>query len=97
MGHDISGFKTNDTENEIAHLRRIAFDNLNGTIYNALDCQECNAGVSGNGNKRQFSKEELIKALDFLGTNEDYHPERKFIVDCLENIDENGNVLVWFS
>ena len=96
MGHDISGFKTNDTENEIAYLRRGAFNELKSTIYNALDCHECNGGVSGNGSEREFSKDELIKAFDFLGVDEDYEPERKFISDCLANVDENGNVLVGF-
>lgn len=42
MGHDISAFKKVDTQrdNEIAYLRRNAFNNLNGTIYNLLNCQD---------------------------------------------------------
>lgn len=96
MGHDISGFKTNETKDEIAYLRRGAFHNLNGAIYNALGCRECNGGMSGNGKERLFSKEELIKALVFLGEKEYYEPERKFITDCLANIDKDENVLIGF-
>jgi hypothetical protein len=43
-----------------------------------------------------FQKTNLLRRWTFLGTNEDYEPERKFITDCLANIDKNGNVLVGF-
>lgn len=96
MGHDISGFKTTDKENEIAYLRRCAFNDLNSVIYDALDCHECNGGVSGNGQEREFTEKELTKALDYLGSNEAYEPERKFIQDCLANVNENGKIIVGF-
>ena len=96
MGHDISGYKTTDKENKIAYLRRGAFNGLNSEIYNALNCHDCSGGVSGNGSEREFTRDELLKALEYLGDNEDLEPERKFVNDCLENLDENGKILVGF-
>ena len=96
MGHDISGYKTTDKENEVAYLRRGAFNDLNSEIYNALNCHDCSGGVSGNGSEREFTKDELIKALEYLGNKEELEPERKFVADCLANIDESGKILVGF-
>lgn len=100
MGHDISGYKTTDKENEVsyevAYLGRGAFNHLNSEIYNALNCRDCSDGESGNRSEREFTKDELIKALEYLGNKKELEPERKFITDCLENIDENGKILVRF-
>jgi len=95
MGHDISGYKPSNTENEIAYLRRGAFNELNGTIYNALNCQDCSGGVSGNGSEREFTKEQLEKGLAQLQGNDDFEPEIKFIKDCLDNL-EDGKILIGF-
>jgi hypothetical protein len=96
MGHDISGYKITDKENEIAYLGRNAYDGLNVEIYNSLNCLHCSGGVSGNGSEMDFTKEELLKALEYLGDNENLEPERKFVKDCLENIDEDSKILVRF-
>jgi len=97
MGHDIFGFRTTDKENKIAYLRRGAFDCFNCIIYIVLNCSDCSGGVSGNGSKREFTKEELLKALEYLGDQENFGPERKFLNDCLENIDKDGKILVIFD
>ena len=97
MGHDISGCRTTDKENEIAYLFRGAFDFFNNIIYIALNCRDCSGVVSGNGSKREFTKEELLKALEYLGDQENFGPERKFLNDCLENIDKDGKILVKFD
>jgi len=97
MGHDIFGFKPSDQENAIAYLRRNAFDKLNITIYNALDCHECNGRVSGKGNGRVFTRNQLINALDYLSTKENVEREFKFLKDCLANIDKEGKVLIAFK
>lgn len=96
MGHEISGYRTTDKENEIASFYRGAFDLFNFVIYMALNCLDCSGGVSGNGSKREFTKEELLKALEYLGDEEYFGRERKFLNDCLENIDEDGKILVKF-
>ena len=101
MGHDIFGFRTTDKENKIAYLRRGAFDCFNCIIYIVLNCSDCSGGVSGNGSKREFTKEELLNALERLGDIEDFEGEfereRKFLNDCLENIDKDGKILVKFD
>ena len=100
MGHEISGYRTTDKENEIASFYRGAFDLFNFVIYMALNSLDCSGGVSGNGSKREFTKEELLNALERLGDIEDFEGEfereRKFLNDCLENIDEDGKILVKF-
>ena len=85
MGHDISGYRVEDTEqrHEIAYLRRSAFNPLNVTIYNALDCHEMNGGCSGIGCERKFTQEELLKALSRIPDGDEYEPERAFLRDCI--------------
>lgn len=45
MGHDISAFRTQEDadgwNNELAYLRRAAFNPLNRVIYIALDVLDC--------------------------------------------------------
>ncbi len=96
MGHDISGYKTTDKENEIAYLRRSAFDGLKSKIYIALNCIDCSGGVSGNGSEREFTQDELLKALEYLGKKKELEPERNFIDDCLANLDENKKIIIGF-
>jgi hypothetical protein len=47
MGHDVSAYLKADAghNNEIAYLRRAAWDELAGTIYEALGCPECDGGM----------------------------------------------------
>ncbi len=97
MGHYTSGFKTSNKENEIATLFRSAIDELNITIYNALVCHEYDSIVSGNGNGRVFTRNQLINALDYLSTKEDVEREYTFLTDCLANIDKEGKVLIVFN
>lgn len=98
MGHDIYGFKNHGKpdETEVAYLRRSAFNSKCFEIYNALDAQDCNGFSSGNGDGRLFSEEKLKRALAYLKDEEDLEPERKFIADCLANLDENGQIYVGF-
>lgn len=96
MGHDILGYKTTDKESEIAYLRRGAFNPLKNEIYKALECEDCNGGVSGIGIEKQFNKDELLKALEYIGDNQDLDLERCFLEDCLKNLDENNNILISF-
>lgn len=97
MGHDIYGYKPSDTKKEVAYLRRGAFNPLKHTIYDALDCHECNGGVSGNGSEKEFTKDELIIALNKIDSSENFIPERSFLNDCIDNVDEFGKILIQFS
>ena len=84
MGHDISGYRVEDTEqmHEIAYLCRSAFNPLNITIYNALGCHEMNGGVSGIGCGRKFTQTEIVDALSRIPSGGEYEPERAFLNDC---------------
>ena len=96
MGHDISGYRVEDTEqrHEIAYLRRSAFNPLNVTIYNALDCHEMNGGCSGIGCERKFTQEELLEALSRIPSGGEYDPERTFLSDCASA--GKGGVIIAF-
>jgi hypothetical protein len=94
MGHDISGYKNGE---EIAYLRRGSFDTLNGTIYNALNCNNYNKVWAGSQEEIEFSKDQLLNGLSWLGDKEEFEPERAFLKDCLSNLDENDNVLIFFG
>ena len=97
MGHDISGYRVEDTEHrdEIAYLRRSAFNPLKITIYNALDCHEMNGGCSGIGCERKFTQEELLKALSRIPDGNEYEPERVFLNDCV-NAGKDGAIIAFY-
>ena len=98
MGHIISGIKNHDTEQkeEVAYLNRSAFNPVCFAIYSALEAHDCNAFSCGNGTGRNFSKEKLLNALDYLGTEEKLEDERAFIKDCLANLDKNEEIYIEF-
>jgi hypothetical protein len=98
MGHDISAYANylTEEETEVAYLRKNMTNPFKNEIYKALDCEACNAGVSGNGSVRVFLKQDLLSALKYLGDNPDLEPERKFIHDCLANLDELESIIVGF-
>ena len=97
MGHDISGYRVDDTEqrDEIAYLRRSASNPLKITIYNALDCHEMNGGCSGIGCERKFTQEELLEALPRIPSGGEYEPERAFLRDCIA-AGEAGVVIAFY-
>jgi hypothetical protein len=85
MGHDISGYKQDDSsqENEIAYLRRAAWNPLARVIYEALNAEEHDCGCSGCGSQQAFSQKQLISALSKIPEGEETEPERKFLSDCI--------------
>lgn len=89
MGHDIYGHRPSDTENEIAYLRRSAFDNNNGAIYRALNCPHQNGGVSGMGGEETFTIDEILYGIKKLADKKENAREIKFLADILLNLDEN--------
>ena len=97
MGHDISGYRVDDTEqrDEIAYLRRSASNPLNITIYNALDCHEMNGWCSGIGEERKFTRPELAEALSRIPDGDEYEPERTFLRDCIA-AGEAGVVIAFY-
>lgn len=103
MGHDITAF-SNVTKEEVAYLRYSAGNNEAREIYIALNCRHCDGGISGYGEILQFSEEQLNKALKrFPNTifqdegKEKPDKERTFLVNCLNNLDDNGMISIEFS
>ena len=102
MGHDISGYKVSDTkqENEIAYLRRGAFNPLNKLIYDALDSPELYGGCSGFGDSKTFSKDQILNAMSNIGCGDleegEEIPEIKFLQDCLDNM-EGDKITIYFG
>lgn len=96
MGHDIYGHRPTEKEEAVAYLRRSAFSEYSKEIYNALDCLDCSGGVSGIGVDREFSKDDLMRALDYLVGKEELKPEAKFISECLLNIEDDKIVIGFY-
>lgn len=90
MGHDVFGFKDKEHENEIAYLRRGAFNDQARDIYKVLDATEYDAGCSGCGETVFFTRQKLEEALMRLPTGEDHEQERQFVRNLLEKGDEAG-------
>lgn len=85
MGHDITACKalTSERNDQVAYLRRAAWDELNGTIYAALQCEELSGGVSGGGSEAVFTHDELVRALGRIPAGEDTEREREFLRKCI--------------
>jgi hypothetical protein len=85
MGHDVSGYLKADAEhdNEVAYLRRAAWDGLARTIYAALQSPEMDCGCSGCGHEKQFSHAEIEAALARVPEGKDTEREREFLRKCL--------------
>lgn len=84
---------------EVAYLNRGAFNPLNGEIYDALRAQDFNNGCSGNGEKKIFTATQLQGALDHINERNSkgqLDPEKKFLEDCLANLDSAGCVEIRF-
>lgn len=89
MGHDISGYKKSDINHseEIAYLRRGAFNQQARVIYKALGAEECDCGCSGCGDEKTFTNEQLKAALRQIPPEEETENERSFLNDCI-SVDE---------
>lgn len=68
MGHDITAIRKSsiekESDDELSYIRIGAWNRHKAyMLYEALDAQECNGGVSGNGREREFTPDELKIAL----------------------------------
>ena len=93
MGHDTTAYRKEDEE--VAYLRRGAFDDRNEQIYDLLDCKDCYGGVSGNGSLKEFTRDDIAAAIVKAVTNEKYNRELEFLTDCMLNM-EDGKISIHF-
>ena len=109
MGHDIYGY--NNAGEEIAYAR-FSMGNYNAIIlYDLLDANDYNAGVSGSGDSSTFSIQQVEKAMntfkqifgsvDSLSKNDSMDWDQKqildFIQNCLATAQKDGSVKVFFG
>jgi hypothetical protein len=112
VGHDIyasvytDGLETErfifQKEQEVAYLRRGAYNPLAREIYAALNCQELDGGLSGAPGERTFARDELERALAYLrgrkGEGLDVAPEIAFIQACLSRLSRGaGELVIYFG
>lgn len=97
MGHDISAYLPNNEATPVAEMRRESMDNKKQEIYFALNSIGSFRTASGNGDKKCFSKTELEEAYKYLSEQYKVETEINFIQQCLNNVDENGKILIHFS
>lgn len=97
MGHDITSYKgETDQGEELAYMRRGAFNPLKATIYQALDSGDCNGGVSGLGMARTFTAEQLRSALSNVPEGGEFDVEREFLKATVNGCG-NGPATVFFG
>jgi hypothetical protein len=109
MGHDIYGY--NKAGKEIAYAR-FSMGNYNAIIlYDLLDANDYNAGVSGSGDSSTFSIQQVEKAMntfkqifgnvDSLSKSDSMDWDQKqildFIQNCLATAQKDGSVKVFFG
>lgn len=92
MGHDIMAFYNAEhfeaNTNSVAELSHAAFNPDNHLIYEALNCMDLYRGVSGSGDERYFSLQQLKDALHYLeaqSKNNSVDRDIKFIKECISN------------
>lgn len=102
MGHDIYGIKTEDTTGEfpslkkhVAYLRRSCFSEERIVIYKALNADKHYASASGLGTWQMFNKNKLKNALETL--DDRFIDQKKFIQDCLNNLDKKDEIAIVFG
>lgn len=107
MGHDI--IAQNNTGESIVHLRFTMWDANATEIYQLMDVEDLNGGVSGIGKDSSFSQFELENVLknydedkiSYPGTREhEIHRReeiRTFLINCLEIAKREKNVLIYFG
>lgn len=97
MGHDISGFVKGQTGREVAYLRIGAFNtNKSFFFYDAIQSQECDGGVSGNGSEKQFTNEELKLAkqrLKYMLGESQEEVRNLVMLNTKDSVDEMKNIL----
>ncbi len=100
MSHEIHAYPAKDNDEfptEIAYFKRTAFDSLNKTIYQLLNCEDLNGEWSGINKDRVFSRTSIMNALGQLSIwNNDlkFYKEKIFLESCLEHSDRD--VRIWF-
>ncbi len=102
MKHVINGYKINGTilGEEISQLRRDVSNQFSRKIYESLDVRDYingASGVSGNGYGRKFNLKELNTAYEYLKNDPELEQEQKFITNCLENVNDIGEVYIAFG
>lgn len=110
MGHDIYGY--NKAGESIAYAR-FSMQNYNAYIlYDILNAQEYNGGVSGIGGSLTLSKKAMEKAWkdyeQLFSSENDHFTEdkfllwdkkqiREFMINCLAEAKKEGRVVVFFG
>ena len=90
MGHDTFAYSSGD---QIAYLRRNVISDDKNIIYQLLNVEEYNVGVSGNGELKRFSHEDIDNAFKKGIENKVSEDILYFLLACLE---ENSDVIVEF-
>jgi len=68
MGHDITAIRKSaldsGSEDELSYIRIGAWNRHKAyMLYDALEAEDCNGGVSGNGGEKEFTPDQLKIAL----------------------------------
>lgn len=93
MGHDTTAYNIE----KVAFMRKNAFNSTNGRIYELLDCEFFNGGVSGLGYYFEFEFSQIKKAYD-SAIELHYEEEQEFLKTIIDkNETSNRSILIRFG
>lgn len=94
MGHDIFAQRNEQDEIELAYLRKGAWNPTVRNIYNALNVQEFDGGVSGFGNGKYFTHSDISDAVKKIPLNDE--ATIKFLEEILKKLKPDEKVYIRF-
>lgn len=94
MSHYIAAYPTTDP---IAEYHVSSADPDKMEVYEALDAEGASNGDSGAGAYIEFDQEALEQGIKHLSENNGSNEAMQFLIECLKEAKEHGQVLIFFG
>lgn len=94
MSHYIAAYATPET---IAEYQRSYTSPEAKELYNALYARDAFSGVSGAGVYHEYDAEAIEKGINHLSDYNGSNEAMQFLITCLKEAKESGQVLIYFG